>query len=224
MKTDYLALSDGDFDTWEENFNNQLPALAMAVGLDPMQVTAIMTEIASHRSLYSAARTAKNLAQAALGTARSRRKITTGQIRPLVRQVKAHPGYSVNIGQTLDIVGPDEIIDWDIAKPTLKVKLDGGNITVEFNKGQSDGIKLFSIQGNQVEFIFLAIDTESPYVDNRPKLGGSGATPTIPNPGMPAYPAAAAAALPENRGYQAYYILGDEAVGLLSDIVRITLP
>ena len=222
MKKDYLALSDGDFDTWEENFNNQIGALAAAVGVDPAQVAAITTEIATHRSLYSAADAAKNAAQAAVGTARARRKTTTGMVRPLVRQIKAHPGYTENIGETLDIIGPDEGIDWDDEIPTLAVKLVGGNIVIEFNKKKSDGVKIYSKQGNQTEFTFLALDTESPYVDNRPKLAASGANPAPPNPGSPSPTPAAQG--PENREYYAYYVVSDEQVGLLSATVKITLP
>jgi hypothetical protein len=222
MKKDFLPRPDGDFDTWEENFITELVAVAAAVGLTPQQVQDITDKINAHRSLYATATTKKNQAQAATNTARLGRKETEGDIRPLVRQIKASPGYTVNIGQTLDIIGPDEVIDWDLAKPTLKVSYVGEAIKIEFNKSGSDGIKLKSKRGNETEFTFLAIDTESPYIDTRPKLSASGSTPPIPSPGNP-IPSAAAAG-PENREYEAYYMLGDEQVGLVSATVKITIP
>lgn len=217
MKKDYLARTDGDFDTWEEEFLTQLAIVAAVVGITPPQVTDLTTIIGDHRTLFATAVTKKNEAHAATNAARNKRKAVSAAVRPLVRQIKASPGYTTEIGENLDIIGEEEIIDWNTAKPELKVKLDGGTIVLSFKKGQSDGIKLYSKQGNQTDFTFLATDTESPYVDNRPKLSSV----SIPTPGEPS---TAVENVPETREYEAYYMLGDEQVGQLSDTIKITLP
>ena len=58
------------------------------------------------------------------------------------------------------------------------------------------------LPGSATSFSFLAIDTESPYVDTRPNL----------------------AAGPETRQYQAQYLTGDDSIGLISDTLNVTVP
>ena len=66
-----------------------------------------------------------------------------------------------------------------------------------------DAIKLFSKQGAESTFSFIAVYTSSACTDTRAKLDPSN---------------------PEERQYYAFYLSDDEAIGLQSDIITIVVP
>ncbi|MEI7485384.1 MAG: hypothetical protein WCK13_11805 [Ignavibacteriota bacterium] len=76
-------------------------------------------------------------------------------------------------------------------------------MTVKFDKGDLEGVKIYSKRGSETHFTFLGTDTHSPYHDNRPKL---------------------AADVPEERQYYAFYFQNEYEVGQQSDIVTAVLP
>ncbi|WGS86183.1 hypothetical protein [Methylomonas sp. UP202] len=67
---------------------------------------------------------------------------------------------------------------------------------MSFQKSKSDGINIYSQRDNDSEFLFLARDTLTRYVDNRPLL---------------------IAGKPELRRYTAVYVVKDVEVGQFSD-------
>jgi len=213
MKQDFIPRRDADLDTWEDQFTDELPNVAAALNLTTGQVTAITDKINAHRGLYTLSVSKKNAAQAAVDAARREQVSTVSDIRKIARLIKAQPTYTEELGKLLGIVGDEHVVDLSDAKPTLSVKLEGGNRVVKFNKDDSDGIRLYSRVGGQGPFIFLAVDTESPYVDNRERF----------NNGQPTNPDGNTSAPTNVIEYQAYYILGDEQVGQASDIVSIPL-
>ncbi len=102
------------------------------------------------------------------------------------------------------VVGPEDTTDLTQEKPTLKaVAVNPGSVTIGFTKSVSSGVRLLSKRGAETAFSFPAIDTESPYIDTRANL---------------------MAGSPETRQYQAQYLLGDEPVGNLSDVLNVTVP
>jgi hypothetical protein len=125
--------------------------------------------------------------------------------RALVRRIKAHPNYTSAIGAQLGIEGPDVAVDLSEAKPVLTATPQrSGLVVIEFVKGQSDGVNIYSRRGTETGFTFLARDTASPYIDNR--------TPLV-------------AGQPEQRHYMAMYVLDDDEVGIPGDELAVmTLP
>jgi len=71
---------------------------------------------------------------------------------------------------------------------------------LKFNKSKADGVNLYSKREGDADFVFLARDTTSPYVDNRPCL-------------VPGHP--------EDRQYKAIYVHGDSEIGQASDIITL---
>ena len=76
-----------------------------------------------------------------------------------------------------------------------------GVVELDFSKEGSDGVNIYCQRDGDATFVFLARDTSSPYVDNRPLL---------------------VAGKPEVRRYRCRYIIGDQEVGLPSDEVVVT--
>ncbi len=77
----------------------------------------------------------------------------------------------------------------------------GGMVELDFDKSISDGVNIYANpEGFRGYFVFLARDTASPYIDNRPLL---------------------VATKPELREYKAVYVQSDAEIGLFSDEVVV---
>ena len=73
-------------------------------------------------------------------------------------------------------------------------------VELDFDKSISDGANIYAKRDGDADFVFLARDTASPYIDNRPLL---------------------VATKPELREYKAVYVLSDAEIGLFSDEVVV---
>ena len=78
---------------------------------------------------------------------------------------------------------------------------NSGSVEITFNKSKSEGVNIYCLRPGDAASTFLARDTASPYVDNRPLLV----------PGKP-----------EVREYRAIYVLGDAEIGDFSNELVIT--
>src|SRR5438128_5145345 len=76
----------------------------------------------------------------------------------------------------------------------------GGVVELDFDKSISDGVNIYAKRDGDADFVFLARDTASPYIDNRPLL---------------------VATKPELREYKAVYVQSDAELGLFSDEVVV---
>jgi len=153
------------------------------------------------------------LAQAAtadwsFGTMRRRNVFPTIQHsnNPTLQQsitpfLAAHPAYTVALGNLLVIEGAEDTTDLTTSKPTLSgADQTDGVVQLDFDKSVSDGVNIYAKRGDEPDFTFLARDTASPYIDNRPLL---------------------VATKPELREYKCVYVLNDEEIGLFSDDVVV---
>ena len=87
-------------------------------------------------------------------------------------------------------------------KPEIKLMHTGFNIAINFANNFKLPAKIYGRRGFEKEFKFLALDTFSPYMDNRPKLDSN---------------------LPEEREYKVIFFDEDSEVGKMSEIVKITI-
>ncbi|MBC7821454.1 MAG: hypothetical protein IAG10_31590 [Planctomycetaceae bacterium] len=141
--------------------------------------------------------------QAAASDKQTTFKVAKGRQRARANRSKNAPAYTTTMGELLGILGPENTTDLTNEKPTLQASsINPGSATIGFNKSISGGIRLESKRGAETAFSFLAIDTSSPYVDNR----------------------ANAAPGPETRQYRAQYILGDDPIGNFSNVLTVTVP
>jgi hypothetical protein len=80
---------------------------------------------------------------------------------------KSAEGYTDTIGQNLGIIGAGAVTHAD--PPTLTAgPVAQNSVELDFNLYEHDGIWLESQRQGESAFSFLATDTGSPYVDNRP--------------------------------------------------------
>jgi len=118
----------------------------------------------------------------------------------MIARIKAHKNYTEAIGQDLQIIGTEIVIDTTSWKPVLSVTPDAGHFIVGWRKGQAGGIEIWVDRGDGKGFVFFTINSEPDTIDNTP-LPASGA-------GV-------------NWQYKAIYLLHDERVGQWSDVVSI---
>lgn len=202
-KQDYIPKTDGDFLAWHDNYKTQVAALAATFGLTAAEVTALSDRNTDLHTRATDANTAKATAQAKTAEKQNSFRTGTNEARALANRCKTHPAYTEASGQQLGIIGPEDTTDLTNAKPTLQAAaVTTNSVTINFNKSISSGVRIQSKRGAETAFTLLAVDTASPYIDTRPNLGAG----------------------PESRQYQAQYLLGDDAIGFVSNILNVTVP
>ena len=168
-KQDYIPKTDGEFLAFHDNFNTQVAVVGATLGLSAGEITAVATRNTEMHTKATAANTAKANSQAKTSEKQLSFRTGTTETRALGNRFKAHPSYTTALGEQLGIIGPEDTTDLTNAKPTLKpTAIVTGSVTLGFNKSISSGVRLESKRGAETEFTFLAIDTESPYVDTQP--------------------------------------------------------
>jgi hypothetical protein len=202
MKKDFIPVVLGDLDTWEVNFKNKLPDIAAQLGINATEVTAAITLLDAHRNSYAEANKKRNESKAATSANADAQKKAVKAIREISTRIKSAKDYTQAIGNELKIIGSETLLDLASAKPTLTISKEGSGIIIKFPKGQTDGVHIFCKRGTQTEFSFLAVDTVSPYHDNRPNL---------------------VAGQSEKREYKAWYFLDEGIIGQESDVVSINV-
>jgi hypothetical protein len=110
--------------------------------------------------------------------------------------------YTEAIGEDLRIVGDESSFDENTFKPTLKGTATPDGAKLVFGKDETDGVNIYTRNKGAAEFIFLARDTESPYIDTRP----------LANP-----------AVPEVREFRCRAVLHDVEIAVWSDTVSVTV-
>lgn len=199
---DYMPHRDSDLDKWEDNFKAKLVLHSGAVGVTHEEVTQSDNVIIAHKEAFGEMVLIKETARSKVAANKIKKSNMRNFIRPLIQRIKNHPGYTEEIGKDLGIIGPVSSVDYATAKPVLKVIKGANGITIDFNKSEFDGVKIFSRCGSETEFSFLANDTNPPYLDTRQNQNSSKA---------------------ELREYYAVYILNDDTIGLESEIYKITV-
>lgn len=124
------------------------------------------------------------------------------RVQATIARIKAHPNYTLAMGQDLGIVAPAAPVPDDKDKPILTASAQpDSDIVIKWNKGIYDGVSIESQRNNETTWAQIGMDTSSPYLDSRPPL---------------------AVVQAEVRRYRARYFKNDTPTGGYSDIVTIT--
>jgi hypothetical protein len=198
---DYLPKKDDKFLTWHDRFKTTLTANLVALGLAAGDATAVNTDNTEIHAKITASNLADGAAQQATKDKNASRKNIEARVRAMVRRIKSAPTYTEALGALLGIIGPEDTTDLATSKPLLQgVDKHGGVAEIGFNLLTSEGVNIYSQRDGDTEFKFLARDTCSPYVDNRPLL---------------------VAGKPELRRYKAIFVVGDQEVSQFSDDLTV---
>jgi hypothetical protein len=201
-KSDFIPRSDAEFLLWHDHFIATAIANQAESGLGDAELAAHQADNAEFRAKLAAKNLADATAKKVSAEKTDSRSRIEGNVRASARRIKAGAGYSEPLGHAFRIVGAEDSTDLSQAKPTLNATDKGaGQVVLDFVKSKSDGINVYGKREGEADFVFLARDTASPYVDSRP----------LAAPGKA-----------EVRRYVAVFVLADEEVGLRSDEVVVT--
>ena len=227
-KQSYLPSSDIDFNVWLANFQAKIGAYSVILGLTGPQLTVIEQDRDNFNHWLVQSNLFKDESQERVAFKELQRFGPVGtpagtlptppiipspptsvlpgiepRIRTLVQFIKAHPSYTVAIGQDLGIIGSEIVIDLSSLKPILTlVKLVTG-VDVLWKKGVAGALRIeksvLVTAGPPPVWAFLAIDTEPNYLDTSPVTTS------------------------QLWQYRAAYIINDALVGQWSDVASIAV-
>lgn len=224
-KEPYIPQDDPGKVLWLDNFATELPNYVATLGITAAQVAQVQTDREVFSGILTYLLNSKNVLEGftafknqvrngkqPLGALPAFSPPPTlppnalndvfGRIRLLVRSIKGNANYNETIGDVLRIIGEeseDNPTNW---KPILKAEMQAGSPNIKWTKGGSSGIKLWVDRGDGQGFKFLAIDTIPDYLDKH----------TLPAQGQSAL-----------WKYQAIYLLKDEEVGEMSDVLEVSV-
>jgi hypothetical protein len=180
----YIPREDAKYDEYAENFNNQLPPIATAIGGIPADlVTAVTDGYADWDVAFDAQTVAQNAALAATQVKDEARVTLSTAIRLVGQLLQKHPALTDAQRQTLGLTVPDLIKtptspDYvvSLAPPLLLLEPRRGLVIVHFGVNPSNeklNAKPDAIAGANIWYrvesgpwAFVALDTNSPYNHN----------------------------------------------------------
>ena len=191
-----------EFRDWHDLFLAGMQAVGASLGFTAPEIAQVGTYNTALHTKGDAQASAEVASKQATQERNDAWTTVDTRSRNFAKRAKLSGAYTEAIGAQLGIVGPEGGFNPATAKPTLKgVAQPDGIVELDFSKEGSDRVNLYCQRNGDSDFVFLARDTSSPYVDNRPLL---------------------VAAKPEVRRYRCRYILNDQEVGLPSDEVVVT--
>ncbi len=222
--SDFVKRDDAGFVSQVENFNQKLPSYATLLGITAPEVTASLDDATFMSYVFISVGQSKTYGQGWVAYKDLARDGGVGSLavtpvpvagpgaitvvepgieerfRLLAKRIKGSPNYTKAIGEDLGIEVAQSTTE--ATTTVLKVKLEGDYPVISFTKSKAAGIRLYSKRGSEAAFSFLATDTQSPYVDNRPNL--------VPG-------------TPEKREYYAFLFDDDAVIGVQSATISITV-
>jgi len=201
-KQDCIPKKDTDFLTQLKFLRDNAPNYQKDLNISPDDLNTLTAD----STLFEGKLTTFNGADAAYSQTSTDKQATRAAVeareRAIIRRMKSATGYTEAIGQALKIIGTNDNTDMTTAKVDLSATVLAHGVELDFTKLKSDGVNLYSKRDGDTDYVFLAHDTISPYVDNRPLL---------------------VAGKPEVRRYKAIYVVNDEEIGYFSDEVVVTV-
>ena len=196
-KRGYIPGKEGVLRLWLTNHRAKLVIYQAALGITVPDLTARIAFIDALILKLDANTAAQQVAQGARQALNVQKGISTKGLRKGAQKDKKSDGYTTDIGEQLGIIGDEDAIDENTAKPQLEGKKVGTGTELSFNLlGHFSGVKIFRTRPGGAK-LFLASDTSSPYIDTDAQVNGT--------------------------QYNAYYLLGDDMVGLESNALTIQI-
>jgi hypothetical protein len=200
-KGSFIPRGDDPFVSWHDRLKTAATAIGATLGISADDLTEIGEDNTAIHAKVSTASTASVTAKQANKDKDDTRQEIEGRVRKFAKRVKGHRNCTEALLIQLGLVGEEDTTDMTQQQPVLVgTPLGKGQVEIAFNKMLADGVNLYSQRDGDAGFVFLARDTWSPYVDNRPLL---------------------AAGKPEMRRYMAKFVIGDAEVGYESDSITV---
>ncbi len=189
---DLIPRQDGKRGNWAQTLKTQIALQGAALGLTAAEITEFENacqQITDSIQEFNAARSTYKTASA---NKKTKMRNALAVIRKKTRRMKTHEAYNKSVGKSLGLEAPLHIVDIKNKMPILKLRKEVNGIRISYNRlGTFDGINIYRKRPSDADFILLARDNHSPYIDKTTIETGT--------------------------EYYAYYMKGDDEVGQKSN-------
>ncbi len=194
----YWPTRRGDRSLWLANYKSQIVVQGPIIGLSPAEVTAQQTASDSITNQMEQTDQARAAYEAEVEREKQFVHDDFATISDSVARQKTHSAFTTEIGERLGTIGDERTIDVNTEKPVLKASQTTEGWRIEFNlKDYFSAVRIQRKRPADADFIFLADDTSSPYIDTDPQQNGT--------------------------EYRGVFLLNDQQAGQWSDTVRVRL-
>ena len=201
---DFIPNKRSELKEWLEGISDNIVAEAVKMGVsapDGLAAKALADGLLAKFDATDAGQAALN------GVRTIERNATPGVLaglRTFIRNWKTLPLYAGSGSEgVLHLRGSSAAFDSSSYKPVIEASYEGGFISFDFDKLGVDALAFYCRLRGTLPWIRIGIDTLAPFLDSKP---------------------VAVNGVPEVREYMARGMVGDDEVGLDSDIVTVTLP
>jgi hypothetical protein len=200
MATDYIPRSEPQLAIWFSNYAKKIGTYGQTLGLTADEIKLAETSCNETIARITEIEQKKTEVQQIIALKDDLKTETLATIRGFVTRIKAHTAYSEAIGHDLGIIGAaNSIASVSSNKTVLKAEVLPGRVRLSFVKKNFSGVNIYTRPVGTAQWNYLARDNNSPYDDERPLANGQ----------------------PEKREYMAIGVVGDEEVGVPSDIISV---
>ena len=180
---------------WLLNYQGKIESNGAAVGLDTTQITAEQTSCQVMIDEIDAADKIIIAATAKVAERDLLIKTEMTALRAGVATKKSNKGYTATIGEALNIIGSEVVVDTMNVKTVIKLATVPQGVDIKITLENCEGGNIYSMRGTEKDFTFLKHITHPHTIDTRPNLDG---------------------ATSEKRQYYATLVINDEEVGIAS--------
>lgn len=199
---DFIPAKDASLVNWLNNYKTKIATHGPTLGLTAAQITARQNRCTAVINAIQLVEVEKNEWQSAAEAKETTKTTEIGAgLRPEIAADKTLAAMTPAIEADLGIVGTPDTFDPSTFKTQLTAEVVAGAVRIKFIKSKTDGVNVYARLKGQTAWTFLARDTSSPYIDNRP----------LATPGVA-----------EVREYMAFGVIDDAQIGQQSDIVSVT--
>ena len=202
-RKDYVPDSAKNLHDWAANYFDKATAqLTGLTGWNAARITALQGELAPIRDAAQAVMDAQQALDEVMGTLAKARTDHLPAIRGESSSIKTSPGYDEGIGDVLGIVASGGSFDPATYKPVGTAESLPGRVRLSTKKRGVDSVNISMRRKGEPAFrLLVAKRVGFPVDDDTP--------PAVPGQS-------------EVREYQLRGVIGDEEVGLPSDIIQAT--
>ncbi len=201
IMADYIPSKRELRKAWLENIVEKADEQVVAGGGTAPVATNLKTAATTILTAYGETNTAETTYDGKKAVEADTEATQLAVIRSIFTTLKVLPTWkSSGADAQLQSSATGTAFDPDAYKPEFTVTIKGGQITLEFKKKGVTGLAIYARLRGTLGWTKLGTDTNSPYIDGRP----------LAVPGVS-----------ETREYMVRGMMGDDEVGLESDIVSI---
>ncbi len=180
---------------WLVNYKGLILVHGAALGLTPLQITALQNACQAMIDKIDEADAALTAGVAKVAERDNTVKTQMAVLRPAIVSMKKNSGYSTTIGEALDIIGSEIIVDTLTVKTKIKLAAVPTGVDIKFGLEYCEGGNIYSKRGNETAFTYFKHVTHPHSIDTRPNLAGNAA---------------------EQRQYYVVLVINDLEVGIAS--------